>query len=360
MRRQCAAAIALGLLCAACGSSSSHAPKQTATRPSPGATGATGSTPVRPSLGPTAATTPAIGAHPLVGIGDNNIYVFADPRFRALGITQVRDDIPWNILASGGYARRRLTAWLGDARTEKLSVLITFDRAGGYKLPSVASYSAAFLEFRHLYPWVTQFVTWDEANFFGEPTSTHVGRVVGYYRALRNDCPTCTILAPDLLDLPRYAVSPVRYAHEFIRELGSQPQYWALNDYVGANHMSTASTKQLLAAVSGKVWIAEVAGIISNGTHAATASTQRVAHAAQVDRFILSDIASLSPRIQRIYLYEWRAAGGRNLWDSALISASGQPRPGYDVLADTLAAWGIKPDCAVSTAPPACAPTAHH
>ena len=207
-------------------------------------------------------------------------------------------------------------------------MLITFDRGREYKLPSVASYSAAFLEFRHLYPWVTQFVTWDEANFFGEPTSTHVGRVVGYYRALRTDCPTCTILAPDLLDLPRYAVSPVRYAHEFIRELGSQPQYWALNDYVGANRMSTASTKQLLAAVSGKVWIAEVAGIISNGTHAAVASTERVEHAAQVDRFILSDIASLSPRIQRIYLYEWRAASGRNLWDSALISAAGQPRPG--------------------------------
>jgi hypothetical protein len=294
-------------------------------------------------------------AHPLIGIGDNNVYLFSDPRFRALGITQVRDDIPWNILANGGYPRRRLAAWLDDARAGHLSVLITFDRSSHYVLPSVASYSAAFLEFRRLYPWVTQFVTWDEANFFGEPTATHPHRVVGYYLALRRDCPACTILAPDLLDLPRYAVAAVRYAREFIRDLGSQPPYWALNDYVGANRMSTRSTRQLLAAVRGRIWIAEVAGIVSNGTHAVAASAQRVAHAAAVDRFILERIAGLSPRIQRIYLYDWRAGSGRNLWDSALISADGVPRPGYDVLAETLASWGIEPACSISAAPPACA-----
>jgi len=363
MRLRSAAVIALCMICAACGSSSSHA-RRTAQAPggssaprgsgASSGSGATGATPANPTLGATGVTL-ASGPHPLLGIGDNNIYLFADPRFRSLGITQVRDDIPWNILANGGYPRRRLAAWLGDAHTEHLSVLISFDRSRQYKLPSVAAYSAAFLEFRRLYPWVTQFVTWDEANFFGEPTAAHVLRAVRYYQALRRDCPSCTILAPDLLDLPRYAVPPVRYAREFIRDLGSQPPIWALNDYVGANRMSTASTRQLLAAVTGKIWIVEVAGIISNGTHAVVASAQRIAHAADVDRFIVDDLGGLSPRIEHIYLYEWRAGTGRNLWDSALISADGQPRPGYDVLADTLAAWGIKPNCAISTAPPACA-----
>lgn len=361
MRLRSFSAIAICLLCVACGSSGKPAQKAAGTPPAgvSAGSGATGSTPASPSLGPTGVTTPGTGAHPLLGIGDNNIYVFSDPRFRALGITQVRDDIPWDILAAGGYPRQRLAAWLGDARAAHLSVLITFDRSRKYELPSVARYSAAFLEFRHLYPWVTQFVTWDEANFFGEPTATHPKRAVAYYLALRHDCPGCTILAPDLLDLPRYAVAPIRYAHEFIRDLGSQPAYWALNDYVGANRMSTRSTRQVLAAVSGKIWIAEVAGIVSNGTHAVVASAQRIAHAAQVDRFILQKIAGLSPRIQRIYLYDWRAGSGRNLWDSALISANGATRPGYDVLAETLSAWGVKPDCAISTAPPACAALAH-
>src|ERR1700728_2710829 len=323
MRLRSAAVIALCMICAACGSSSSHA-RRTAQAPggssaprgsgASSGSGATGATPANPTLG-------------------------------ATGVT----------LASGPHPLRRLAAWLGDAHTEHLSVLISFDRSRQYKLPSVAAYSAAFLEFRRLYPWVTQFVTWDEANFFGEPTAAHVLRAVRYYQALRRDCPSCTILAPDLLDLPRYAVPPVRYAREFIRDLGSQPPIWALNDYVGANRMSTASTRQLLAAVTGKIWIVEVGGIISNGTHAVVASAQRIAHAADVDRFIVDDLGGLSPRIEHIYLYEWRAGTGRNLWDSALISADGHPRPGYDVLADTLAAWGIKPNCAISTAPPACA-----
>jgi hypothetical protein len=111
----------------------------------------------------------------------------------------------------------------------------------------------------------------------------------------------------------------------------------------------------LLAFVHGKIWIAEVAGVISIGAHAETASAGQLAHAAAVDRFILDKLAALSPRIQRIYLYQWQALPSDDVWDSALISADGVPRPAYDVLAETLDAWGIAPDCAVSRAPPACA-----
>jgi hypothetical protein len=335
----------LCLLCAACGSSGATRPS---TRPPPR------------KLPPVPApSTPAAG-HPLIGIGDNNVVFFSDPRFRALGITTVREDIPWDILATGGYARARLATWLADARAERLSVLITFDRSGRpgrhYKLPSVAQYSRAFLAFRALYPWVTQFVTWDEANFYPEPTSTHPERAARFYEALRSDCPTCTILAPDLLDMSdrRYAVPAVKYAHELLADLPVTPRYWALNDYVGANDLSTRSTRRLLATLPGDVWIAEVAGIIDNGTHAEVASAAALGHEAAVDRFILDRLGSLSPRIQRIYLYEWTAAKVRGRWDSALISASGSPRPAYDVLSETLAAWGIRPDCAVSSAPPAC------
>ena len=286
---------------------------------------------------------------------------FSDPRFRALGIGDVRDDIPWDILQTHGYARTRLTQWLADARAEKLSVLITFDRSGRrawrYRLPSVARFSSAFAAFRRLYPWVTQFVTWDEANFYGEPTSTHPDIAARYYEALRSDCPTCLILAPDLLDITdrRYAVPDVRYARELLADLPSPPMYWALNDYVGANDLSAATTRQLLAAVPGKVWIAEVAGVIDNGTEADVASSARLRRQAVVDQFILAKLASVSPRIQRIYLYEWRASTARDDWDSALISASGAARPAYDVLARMLDGWGIKPDCSISSAPPACA-----
>jgi hypothetical protein len=147
------------------------------------------------------------GAHPLVGIGENTTAIFSDPRFLALGITQVRDDIAWNAL-SVPRARADLAAWLGDAQADGLTPLITFDHVVGnvrteQRLPSVAQFSRAFLKFRKLYPWVTDFETWDEANFYLEGTAFAPKRAAQFYLALRRDCPSCTILASDLLDVPK-------------------------------------------------------------------------------------------------------------------------------------------------------------
>ena len=59
-----------------------------------------------------AAAGPAFaGAHPLIGIGENNAQIFGDPRFLALGIKQVRDDIAWNAVEVP-RGRAALTAWL--------------------------------------------------------------------------------------------------------------------------------------------------------------------------------------------------------------------------------------------------------
>jgi hypothetical protein len=295
----------------------------------------------------------------VVGIGDNNIRFLTDPRFLALGIHYVRDDVPWDVL-DNAYTRTRLGEWLTLAQQERLTPLITFDHSGAtgrkHMLPSVALYAKLFLRFRALFPWVTEFVTWDESNFFNEPTAGDPKRVAEYYLALRHDCPTCTILATDLLDIPNpdFAVPMVKWAREFIRYAHVQPEYWGLNNYIGANDLSTASTRALLAAVRGKIWFAETAGVISDGAHAVEATAARLARQASADRFILERLTSLSPRIQRVYIYEWQAATAHDPWDSALISWTGVPRPAYYALADVLDSWGIKPDCAISRVPPAC------
>lgn len=299
------------------------------------------------------------GAHPLVGIADNNTELFGDPRFLSLGITLVRDDVPWNVLADAG-SRARLALWLADARADDLTPLITFDHAGisgnPATLPSVARYSASFLEFRKLYPWVTEFVTWDEVNYELEATEHDPRRAAQYYLALRRDCSVCTIVGADLVDLGggRQAVPEVRWAQEFIRYAHTQPAYWGLNNYVGANTLTTSSTRQLLGAVRGKIWFTETGGIAFHRGQTPRLSAQSIGHAATVDRFILDKLASLSPRIQRVYLYQWEVLSRKSGWDSALISYGGAPRPSYDVLANTLAGWGIRPDCEISTVPPPC------
>ena len=104
----------------------------------------------------------------------------------------------------------------------------------------------------------------------------------GYYLALRRDCPSCTILAPDLLDITdrRYAVNEVTWAHELIRALGFEPSIWALNNYVGANSLETGTTTRLLAAVKGDIWFVETAGIVSEPHHAGVASATNLSHQA--------------------------------------------------------------------------------
>jgi len=200
---------------------------------------------------------------------------------------------------------------------------------------------------------VTQFETWDEANFYLEGTAFSPKRAAQYYLALRRDCPRCTILAADLLDVPRTeAVPMVTWVHEFIHFARRQPAYWGLNNYFGANRFQTSTTRALLHAVAGKIWFAETGGIVKrvNATHVNFAQGAR--HAAAVDRFILRKLVKLSPRIQRVYLYEWKAVSRHDTWDSAVISWNNSVRPAYDVIASTLASWGIKPDCAISLVRP--------
>ena len=315
---------------------------------------------------PASARTAPAAAHPLVGIGDENLALFSDPRFLALGITQVRFYVSWDVLSSAyknPYRRDVLAEWLADARGLGLTPLITFDHSDrhglGDRLPSVAQYSNAFLTFHRRYPWVSDFATWNEANYYGEPTAGSPKRVAGYYLALRRDCPTCTILAAELLDLnnPREAVGDVEWARALIRYARTQPAYWGLHNYVSANTLSETSVKQLLRAVRGNIWLTETGGILALPHHGRPGFPLTSKHQANVDRFLLDTLPSLSRRIQRIYLYEWRSPSKHATWDSALISYANQPRPAYDILADALAAWGIAPDCTVSESPPAC-PTA--
>ena len=60
-------------------------------------------------------------------------------------------------------------------------------------------------------------------------------------------------------------------------------------------------------------------------------------HAADAVRFIFDRLVPLSPRIRRVYLYNWRANPGPSTWDSALTNADGTPRPAYEALRNQLA-----------------------
>jgi hypothetical protein len=313
--------------------------------------------------------------HPVIGIGDDKADMFTDPRFLALGIKAVRYDMSWDAL-SVPYQRAEVTAWMNAARRDGLSVLVTIDHSdrvihkkvkvhGKTKieavsqtrvLPTPAEYLSAFRAFRSRFPWVREFATWDETNYYGEATYDRESRVAAYNPGQRSTSPTSTILAAEFLDVTKHEAVPMStWAHAFISALGYQPGYWGLNNYEDANHLVSTSTTALLSAVSGNIWVAETGGIVSRPHTPHPGFPQNANHAAKVDAYVLDTLGSLSKRIQRIYLYEWDAKTSKDSWDTALISYTGVPRPAYDVLADTLDAWGIKPNCKISKVPPACA-----
>jgi hypothetical protein len=313
--------------------------------------------------------------HPTVGIGDDKADMFTDARFRALGIKAVRYDMSWDAL-SVTYQRQEVTTWMDAAKRDGLSVLVTIDHSDRviYKkvkvhgktkekafsqtrvLPTQAQYISAFKAFRKKFPWVKEFVTWDETNCYCEVTYNKETQVAGFYRGLRSACSSCTILAAEFLDTAKqYAVPMKTWVSKIDKALGFQPGYWGLNDYEDANHLVSTQTRSLLSLVRGNIWLAETGGIVNRHNDTKHPGfPQNATHAAKVDSYILNTIGSLSSRIQRIYLYEWDAKTRLDSWDSALISYNTIARPGYTVLADTLDAWGIKPNCKISRVPPAC------
>jgi hypothetical protein len=298
-------------------------------------------------------TTPALaGAKLVVGYGDQKADMFTDPRFLALGITHVRITVPWD---SGAVSSelKRAKSWLAVAHAEDMQPLVSFDqsqlRGHNKVLPTAAQFRHSFTIFHHEYPWITDFATWNEANWGGEATHNAPGAVAGYYRVMRSVCPGCHVLAAEILDSPGFLV----WVREFLHDLGYQPSYWGLHNYIGANRISDTTTRQMLAAVKGNVWFTETGGVVRKNKSSNT-FPMSAPHAATVTNYIFNHLAKLSPRIQRVYLYEWDAKTSKDSWDSAVIGVNRAPRPAYAVLAKELFSLGVKPDCALSALPPSC------
>jgi hypothetical protein len=286
----------------------------------------------------------AAGAHSLVvGIGEQHTPMFGDPRFKALSIRYARLSIGWNALESRSESKA-IATWLRDARADGVHPLISFEHswiAGRHRrLPTVTAFARQFRLLHKRYPWVTDFAVWNEANYCGQPTCHSPGMVAAYYRQARAICPSCNVLPSELLDVS----GMVRWVGEVRRALGYEPGIWGLHNYIGANRLSTASTKALLAATHAQIWFTETGGVVARHNHSSHDFQESPTHAARVTRFVFNRLVPLSPRIRRLYLYQWNAgANRREPWDSGLIGPHGTARPAFWVLVQELHTLGQLP-----------------
>jgi hypothetical protein len=272
---------------------------------------------------------PAAAKPPIVGVGDQHATMFSAPAFKKLGIRHSRLVLAWDWYRDPSTVYQT-DVWMQAAQQAGVKPLVAFNRnwrANGHrKLPSLGLYRKSFRLVRQRYPFVTDFSAWNEANHSSQPTSRKPGMAARYYNAMRKDCRSCTIVAADLLDTS----DMLGWVKKFKRHAKS-PRIWGLHNYKDAND-ATGTTRTLLRAVKGQVWLTETGGILrlkpadgSRGGRKHTKSQQ----ARAVKR--VYTIAKSSRRITRVYFYEWAKKRG-NRWDSAFVESNGRARPSYHAL----------------------------
>jgi hypothetical protein len=275
---------------------------------------------------------PASAAEPLIGVGEQHTDIFADPWWQVLQIHRVRYITGWDALRYD-WSRDETDAYMAAAHAAGAEILLGFGHSRelgrSRVLPSPRQFRREFLRFRARYPWVREFLTWNEANHCSQPTCRRPDVAARYYNALRASCPGCAIVAADVLDTRKMPA----WVRAFRRHARGRQIIWGLHNYIDANRFRTSGTRSLLRAVPGQVWFTETGGLVYRNNGSPIEFPENKWHAARATRWVFHRLARLSPRVRRVYLYQWRAVA-ESRWDSGLVDADGRPRPAYRVLYD--------------------------
>jgi hypothetical protein len=274
-----------------------------------------------------ATPTPAAAANFQFGLADYEPATFSDPRVAELGVHTARDVVPWNVVAIP-RDRAAVMAWLATVRQAGITPLITFQHADNNgRAPTQAQFLKDFLRFRALFPWVTEFCPWDEATHAGQPTARHPRLAAQYYNAIVSHCSGCEVTAPDTLDADGNIEA---WIGQFLRTARPYPKIWPLNPYISVATDSSRAIRKLLSYVHGQIWFSEVGGIVWWRFHGKLIYHGE-AYAVRSTKNIFK-LASINPRITRIYYYHWRSPGTpqsakKSTWDAGLIGSNGVARP---------------------------------
>lgn len=266
-------------------------------------------------------------AKPLLGIADQKPTMFQDTRLEALHLGYARIYVPWDVLQDKNTLPI-VDDWMAGAKLDNMEPLVTIARSriegrASYN-PSPSQLAGEFSRWRKRWPGqVDRVSTWNEANLGKKPEL-----VASWWLALRKACPTCTVLGADLLDEPKV----LSWATRFVAAAKMTPAVWGLHAYNDANTFSTTITKALLKHLKGDFWITETGGVASRVRPIYKFKACGVAHQTKATKFLLNQIAGLSPRIKRIYIFTWGLGDNDASFDSALIDAEGRERPALNLL----------------------------
>jgi hypothetical protein len=127
----------------------------------------------------------------------------------------------------------------------------------------------------------------------------------------------------------------VRWYHRYRPHLRGRPRLWSIHNYIDVNRprtWRTSGTRKLLAVTRGELWITETSGVVVSRRYSKY-DEQRAARATRR----LFDLGRRSPRISRLYSYQWQAPCNPYGWDSGWFRSNGSARPAWRVVVAEMA-----------------------
>jgi hypothetical protein len=274
----------------------------------------------------------------LTGLGDESVKMFASTYWTRLHTKIVRYIAPYDAAVHRDSLNNAI-GFIHTAEAAHVQVLVAFYHSEHTptRLPSVGQYQHDVKKFVKLFPHVTQYQPWDEANrgnvarSFSSPSARTAAR---YYQALIRACTRCTVIGVDVLD-QQYVQTTLRYIAEFKSEIGRletrMPTVWGLHNYVDVNHLESGRTRQIARAFGGAVWLTETGGIVKFANAFSNRNGVGLTRASKVLRYMFN-VAAAVPGIRRLYVYNWTGGSSSARFDAGIMNAHGQPRPGYLVV----------------------------
>ena len=266
----------------------------------------------------------------VLGIGDQSTAMLDDARFTALGLTDTRIVVPYDV-ATDPVQLARYAPFLDAAHARGIRVLVAFGARRRLDAPAVACARTrrAVRAFRARFPWVRDLGDVER----GQPRLAADGAPPGPGGAALQR-PARRV--PRLPDRRRGRPRP-----GWLRDAGSgrsaAPPAGRGSGACTTTSTSTAtatSPSRACAAATGgrgQVWLTETGGVV----RFARSFGYDERRAARSTRHVLRIAARRN--VRRVYLYQWTGAPLGARWDSGLVAADGRARPALNVVEPTCA-----------------------
>jgi hypothetical protein len=289
-----------------------------------------------------------------IGLSENSPAMFSDPLFTGLGVKSARVVVPWNVMTANDGRLPGLQQYVQQADAQGVKVLVSFEHIRGEasicakrsnfrkavcRIPQLADYEREMRAFMAAFPTVKTISPWNEINHFTQGTSRDPRAAARFTDKWRQICPSCTIVAADVLDQaddpsakrPTFRET-ARYIKRFRGFLKTPRTICGIHNYSDVNRFRSTGTKALMKALGCRqYWLTETGGLYKFGSFwtSRTKKGCRTSASCQVKatKYMFS-LANANKKIKALFIYTWFGAVTPR-FDAGLV-ANGKARPAYN------------------------------